>query len=156
MKKLIILSIIALAFTSCKGNSENKKSIEQETQTIIEKESSKIEIGCYSYNDGKNSINFEITETKNQIIGNLSYEFEGKDSNKGIFKGTISDDILFGIYTFMSEGIESTREEAFIIKDNELFEGYGERDDESGTVFKDKKTLKFLYGMPLKKVNRKK
>lgn len=106
MKKLIILSFITLAISSCKNNDENKKSTDDETQSITEKEStSSLETGCYSYNDGKSIINFEITKTGNQINGNLTYELDEKDSNKGTFTGNTSNDKLFGIYTFESEGV---------------------------------------------------
>lgn len=153
MKKLIILSFITLAISSCKDNDENKKSTDDETQSITEKEStSSLETGCYSYNDGKSIINFEITKTGNQINGNLTYELDEKDSNKGTFTGNTSNDKLFGIYTFESEGVESSREVAFMIKDNLLIEGYGEL-NESGNAFKDKKTIKYLSKMPLKKTD---
>jgi len=153
MKKLIILSFITVAILSCKDNNENRKSTDEETQLIIKKEStSSLKIGCFSYNDGKSIINFEITETGNQIIGNLTYELYEKDSNKGTFTGNTLNDKLFGIYTFESEGIESSREVAFMIKDNLLIEGYGEL-NESGNAFKDKKTIKYVSKMPLKKID---
>lgn len=151
MKKIISLSFIILTFLSCKENNENKKTIDkEETQSIIKKEAASLEIGCYAYNDGKSNVNFEITDTGNQIIGNLTYQLYEKDSNKGTFKGAISDDKLFGMYTFNSEGVESSREVAFIIKDNTLVEGYGELND-SGTSFKDKEAINYISKMPLKK-----
>lgn len=153
MKKIIILSLITLTISSCKDNNENRKSTDDETQPITEKESTtSLKTGCYSYNDGKSIINFEITETGNQINGNLTYELDEKDSNKGTFTGNTSNDKLFGIYTFKSEGIESSREVAFMIKDNLLIEGYGEL-NESGNAFKDRKTIKYVSKMPLKKTD---
>jgi len=153
MKKLIILSFFTLTILSCKDNNENKKSTDEKTQSIIEKElTPSLETGCYIYNDGKSIINFEITETGNQISGKLTYELYEKDSNKGTFTGNTSNDKLFGIYTFESEGIESSREVAFMIKDDLLIEGYGEL-NESGNAFKDKKTIKYVSKMPLKKTD---
>ena len=99
MKKIISLSLIILAFVNCKDSNENKKpSNNEETQSILKKETSSLEIGCYTYNDGKSIVNFEITDTENQITGNLTYQLYEKDSNKVNFKGTLSGDKLLRKY----------------------------------------------------------
>lgn len=153
MKKHIILLLIIIVFTSCKHSSEDRKSEEKPIQTIIEQIStSSLEVGCYFYSDGKNIINFEILETEGEINGNLIFNLYQKDSNKGTFKGYISEDKLFGIYTFESEGIKSSREVAFMIKDNLLIEGYGEL-NESGNAFRNKDKIQYTSEMPLKKTD---
>lgn len=152
MKKLIILSIIAFAFTSCKNNEESKVSAEETETVIAEQPASLLQTGCYSYNAGNNAINFEVTGLGDEITGTLIYALDGKDTNTGTFKGQLSDDKLFGIYTFMSEGVESTREVAFMVKDDQLIEGYGEL-NESGNAFTDKNDISYNSAMPLTKTD---
>ena len=109
-----------------------------------------LEKGCYTYNSNGNNIGFEITETGNSILGNLDYHLSGKDSNTGKFKGNLNGDKLFGTYTFTSEGNESTREVAFLVKGDQLIEGYGEL-GKDGTTFKNRDEVSYTSSMPLTK-----
>jgi hypothetical protein len=62
-------------------------------------------------------------------------------------------DTLIADYKFMAEGIESTRQIAFLIKDNMAVEGYADVEDKDGkTIFKNRADLKFEQGISLKKV----
>lgn len=134
MKNAILMVILAFGITQCKDN---------DAKANLEK-------GCYTYNLNGNNIRFEITETGDSILGNLDYSLSGKDRNSGTFKGNLKGDKLFGTYTFMSEGMESNREVAFLIKGNQLIEGYGELDN-AGTTFRNRDNLSFTSTMPLTK-----
>ena len=153
MKKLIILSLLAISFSSCKNNTakEQNSSGDKEVMTT-EKQSSLLEVGCYSYNGNGSTIDLEITGLENGVVGKLIYLLDGKDSNTGIFNGKLNGDKLFGAYTFMSEGIESKREVAFLIKDGQLIEGYGELNG-NGTAFVDKSNINYTSTMPLTKTD---
>ena len=83
-------------------------------------------------------------------MGNLNYAFKEKDANTGTFSGVLKDSVLIGNYSFMSEGMVSSREVAFLVKENQLIEGFGEL-DETGTGFKDKDNISFSSSMPLTK-----
>lgn len=107
-----------------------------------------LEKGCYTYNSDGSSISFEITEIGNSIRGNLEYSLSGKDRNSGIFKGNLIGDKLTGAYTFMSEGIQSTREVAFLVKEDRLIEGYGELNNE-GIAFRNRDNVSYTSTMPL-------
>ena len=110
-----------------------------------------LEVGCYTYDANGNKVVLEITEINNAVLGNLSYALSEKDANAGTFAGELLDSVLIGKYTFMSEGTQgNTREVAFLFKDGQLIEGYGEL-DETGTAFKDKNALSFSSSMPLSK-----
>jgi hypothetical protein len=77
-----------------------------------------------------------------------------KDSNKGKLEGKLYGDTLVADYKFMSEGIESVRQVAFLIKDSVAIEGYGDIEQKDGkTVFKNLKSLDFTHGLPLAKVD---
>lgn len=153
MKKLIILSLLTLSFVSCKNKTSKEQNTSEEKEVVTtEKPSSLLQLGCYSYNENNNAINLEITNFGNGITGKLTYAFDRKDSNSGIFSGKLDGDKLFGEYTFMSEGVESKREVAFLVKDNQLIEGYGEL-NENGTAFVDKNNIKYSSTMPLTKTD---
>ncbi|MBW8242376.1 hypothetical protein K1F50_06150 [Muricauda oceani] len=154
MKKTIVALLLTIAFVSC--NSKEKKE-EEETMVEPKKEvdvettsAPNLEVGCYSYNDNGNKVVLEITQINDSIVGTLNYAFKEKDANTGYFSGVLKDSVLIGDYTFMSEGTESSREVAFLVKENQLIEGFGEL-DEKGTGFKDKKNISFTSSMPLSK-----
>ncbi|MEH6407471.1 MAG: hypothetical protein V7767_09335 [Leeuwenhoekiella sp.] len=107
--------------------------------------------GCYVYNVDDNLIKFEVEKTGETVSGNLDYAFAEKDKNHGTFTGHFKGDTLIGDYTFQSEGMISSREVAFLVKNNQLFEGYGQIITNGSEVkFKDSGALKFNSTMPLK------
>ena len=146
MKNIILLLLIIIGFSSCKNNKENTSNKNSAIETSV------IEVGCYAYNENNSKIVFEITNVENGVLGNLTYELKEKDRNSGTFSGEINGENLIGIYTFMSEGIESKREVAFLIKENQLIEGYGEM-KEDGTTFLDKSKIIYTSTMSLTKTD---
>lgn len=94
----------------------------------------------------------EITEINKVVKGKLSYSLDGKDKNSGTILGTLEDNKLFAVYTFTSEGVESKRDISFLIKDNQLIEGYGELHAD-GTSFVDKNNITYSSSFPLTKTD---
>ena len=113
---------------------------------------STLETSCYEYKSDGNNLKIEITAVNEEVIANLNIAYAEKDANQGKFIGKLNGDKLIGTYIFMSEGKESSREVAFMVKDNQLIEGYGEL-NEDGTKFKDIKTIQYTSTMPLTKVD---
>lgn len=151
MKKIIILLLITIGFSSCKNKSDEK--IVDENNVVTEKDSvSNLALGCYTYSANNNNISLEITNLENGVSGKLNYSLSEKDRNSGTFTGKIDGENLIGTYQFMSEGIESKREVAFKIKDNQLIEGYGDM-NENGTAFVDKSKINYSSTMPLTKTD---
>ncbi len=148
MKKLIFLLCITAACANCNNNTAKKETPGEAKTDIAIKTASSLQTGCYSYFDSSNAVNFEIIGQGESITGILTYALDGKDANTGTFKGELSGDKLSGTYTFLSEGVESTREVAFLVKNNQLIEGYGEL-NESGNAFKDKNAISYSSVMPL-------
>ncbi|MDQ3142733.1 MAG: hypothetical protein M3Q56_10860 [Bacteroidota bacterium] len=95
----------------------------------------------------------KLTITANLVNGDLAYNFYEKDKSKGTLTGTMNGDTLFAQYTFMSEGMESVREVAFLKKGNDFVEGYGEMDKETGTKFLDKNNIDFSGNSLLKQTS---
>ncbi|MER3375632.1 MAG: hypothetical protein RIM83_13420 [Allomuricauda sp.] len=156
MKKIALVFFLIILAVNCKTK-EEKNSSEPEistemTEEKMETSSPILETGCYIYEANGNKIRFEITAVSETVLGNLDYALKEKDANTGTFAGVLKDSILIGSYTFVSEGMESTREIVFLLKDDQLIEGYGEL-DETGAAFKDKNALSFSSSMPLSKTN---
>ena len=157
MKKLFVLLLSVVLLIRCNSNSSSESSPAKnpvsDSSTIASTHDTLLQKGCYTYDGNGSTINFEITGVVGtEITGKLNYSLKEKDSNSGTFKGVLSGDTLFGSYTFFSEGVESTREVAFLVKDKQLIEGVGEL-NATGTAFKDRNTIKYSSDMPLKKTD---
>lgn len=147
MKKLVLLIFTLVTVVSCKNNTKT------ENQSVTETtQKSTLETGCYVYKSDGNNIKMEITEVNKNVTGNLNISYAEKDANQGKFVGTLNGDKLIGTYTFNSEGRKSSREIAFLVKGNQLIEGFGDL-NEDGTKFKDVNTIKYTSTMPLTKVD---
>jgi hypothetical protein len=154
MKKLALLTFALITIVACKHNTktDNQTVIEKEKPVIKTSLKPTLETGCYNFKSESNNIQMEITEVNEKVMGILNIAYAEKDANQGKFVGTLNGDKLIGTYTFNSEGIESSREMAFLIKDDQLIEGYGDL-NEDGTKFKDVNTVKYTSTMPLTKVD---
>ena len=154
MKKLALLTFALVTIVACKNDkkSDNQTVIEEENSVIETTPETTLETGCYEYKSDSNNIQMEITEVNDKVMANLNIAYAEKDVNQGKFVGTLNGDKLIGTYTFNSEGTESSREMAFLVKDDQLIEGYGDL-NEDGTKFKDVNTVKYTSTMPLTKVD---
>ena len=154
MKTVALFVLTLFTIVACKSNTET----ENQSVTIPEiqvKESTEkpiLEKGCYEYNSNGNAIKMKITELNAKVTADLDIAYAEKDSNQGQFVGDLHGDKLIGTHTFNAEGTVSSREMAFLIKDNQIIEGYGELIDE-GTKFKDPSTIQYTSTMPLAKVD---
>ena len=154
MKKIIQLFMVFI-FTACNSNKnavvETKDSIP--VNKIVPASPQLNEKQCYANYSKKDSIKLELTTNENTITGTLQIKLFEKDENKGTFKGIIKGDTLVADYVFMSEGIMSTRQIAFIKRNNNLIEGYGDVEEKDGKIlFKNASKLNFNNSTPLVKV----
>lgn len=140
-------------FVSCKKEKETEETTIAPEEIVADETVSE---ECFSAIIKKDTISMYLNVKGNQIAsGKLSYKFFEKDKNEGTLVGEIKGDTLFAEYTFMSEGVSSIREVAFLKKGNTYVEGYGDVvDDNKGKVtFKDAKQLKFEGNIILSKVD---
>ena len=135
--KAINFLIVAILFASC--NSQNEDAGKISAQQVSTKKSSPI--NCYSYATATDTIILKVIHVGNSITGTLVYSLKEKDKNKGTIQGNMRGDILVADYTFMSEGIQSTRQVAFKKEGNSFIEGYGD--------FKNLDSLNFNTSMKL-------
>lgn len=152
MNKLIILSFVVLTILSCKNREQKTENSNTDLQEVAEKSVGTLDLGCYAFDDGKNTVLLEIIENDKEIKGNLTYSLIEKDKNSGNFTGELQEGLLIASYTFQSEGKESIRQVAFKIDGDKLIEGYGELNND-GTTFKDFSNIHFTSKMPLTKMD---
>ncbi len=108
---------------------------------------------CYESIMDRDSVFFNALIYGDSIKGSLGYKLYEKDQNNGSVLGTIHGDTIRALYTFMSEGQESTREIIFLQEDKQLVEGYGTMEERNGrTMFKHNIAFRF-DGIRLKEVN---
>lgn len=156
MKKIIVSALVLMSvLVSCKKEEEKQvETIPDASEKIVVEE--QVSDECYSGSIKKDTILMNLTIKGNEVTnGKLSYKFYEKDKNQGTLVGELKGDTLFADYTFMSEGVSSVRQVAFLKKGDSYVEGFGDVvDDNKGKVtFKDKKQLKFDGNVVLSKVN---
>jgi len=145
MKKQIHLLIVAaFIFASCA-----KK--ESETTTVVESDE-QASAQCFAYITDKDSAFLHIDVTSDSIVkGDLEYKLFEKDRNRGEIDGRLYGDTLLANYKFMSEGVTSTREVAFLKKDGNWVEGFGPAEEKNGSMqFSDRSKLDFAKGLVFK------
>lgn len=154
MKKVILLSFVFMSvFVSCKKEKEMEGIPVASEEIVVEEPVSE---ECYNVIIKKDTVSMTLNIKGTQIAsGKLIYSLFEKDKNEGTLVGEVKGDTLLAEYTFMSEGVSSIRQVAFLKKGNTYVEGYGDVvDDNKGKVtFKDTKQLKFEGNIVLSKVD---
>lgn len=154
MKKVILLSVVFISvFVSCKKEKEIEEVAVPSEEIVVEEPVSE---ECYSAIIKKDTISMSLNIKGKEIAsGKLVYNFFEKDKNEGTLVGEIKGDTLFAEYVFVSEGVSSIRQVAFLKKGNSYIEGFGDvvNDHKGKVTFKDTKQLKFEGNIVLSKVD---
>lgn len=142
----------ALIFSSCQSENNQKKSPNNSSSNTEDVKIS--ETYCYAFIKNNDTARLNYISTNGIATGELSYNLYQKDKNNGILEGEIKGDTLIADYIFESEGSESVREVVFLMKNNELIEGFGEVEEKDGkTIFKNRSKLIFGNSIVFKKVD---
>jgi hypothetical protein len=140
MKFAITIFLAVILTAGC----QRKPEAATVTETVVEEPVSMTSGECYLVVIGKDSIIMQIDVENNSVTGHLHYRFQEKDKSGGTLFGNLRGDTLIADYKFMSEGMESEREVAFLKSGEGFVEGYGDIEEQgSRMVFKDIRTLKF-------------
>ncbi|WP_394775326.1 hypothetical protein [Flavobacterium sp.] len=154
MKRLFAMSVIMLTFfISCKKD-QVAEPVQIQSNAPKEAEIA-VPAGdqCYASASNNIAISFNVNSHQ-EVNGKLTYNISGKDKNEGTLIGNMKGDTLIADYTFMSEGVTSVRQVAFLQNEGTYIEGYGDVVDANGKVsFKDNSKLKFDQTNTLLKVN---
>lgn len=148
---LILMTLFAGFITACQTKSPEEKadSLAAAPDTTVGNGKS-----CYAYIKNKDTVSLSMTKVGHDVTGNLDYNYYEKDKNTGTLTGQIKGDTLIADYTFMSEGTTTIRQVAFLIKDNQLTEGYGDAEEKNGKfVFKNTGKLNFTEGTTLSAID---
>ena len=127
MKNFFTLSpvfTLAIVIYGCNGdnNASSEKNIKvNEPHSSLIKDTSAT---CYILQNEKDTVSLRLVIHENHVSGKLYYHYFEKDRNTGNIEGQVNGDTIFARYTFMSEGIESQREVAFLKNGDTLTEGY--------------------------------
>ncbi|TRZ44458.1 hypothetical protein [Robertkochia solimangrovi] len=106
--------------------------------------------GIYRYDLNNNLIEMVLNQENDKVSGTVTYALDGKDKNLGHFEGSLNDNLLLGTFHFQSEGVMSSRQMAFEIHGDTLYEGFAPvQETDSGMVFKDPRSLTFNKSMPI-------
>ncbi|MBW1656365.1 hypothetical protein [Flavobacterium quisquiliarum] len=157
MKKVItITTLILIVLSSCKKETTTTEPVQitpspPKEAEIVEPAGDQ----CYAWRSNGSVIEMSFNVNSHQEVnGKLSYNIVGKDKNEGSLIGNMKGDTLIADYTFMSEGVSSIREVAFLQKDGAFIEGFGDVIEANGKFsFKDKTKLKFDAKNTLTKVD---
>ncbi len=149
-KELALATITMLAFSCTKQKESNVQDIAKDSMTVNSSDFNIEEVPeiCYMEATGKDSVFMKVVSNLGTVTGNLYYKNFEKDSSFGEIVGVEDGDTLKLDYTFQSEGIVSTREIWFLMKDGKVLEGIGDPDEE-GTGYKDYHSIKYEGGHAL-------
>lgn len=142
-------------FVSCNSNPKtaSEKTETVDSLTVPENSKESLMTTCYRSAMGKDTFLLQVKRFDNVATGDLSYLFHEKDQQTGSFDGRLMGDTLIGEYIFDSEGSTSSRQIAFLLRDDMAIEGYGELEEKNGDMFfKDVKKIEFGSGLQLNKV----
>lgn len=153
MKSTHLYILLILVISACKGPSAPaQKMDERDSAPATENKIMIPSSSCYVLHNGKDSVHLKVEVFPNVATGTLFYQLQEKDMNKGELDGHLLGDTLLADYTFMSEGVRSVRQVAFLIRDSIAVEGYGPMKEEHGhMIFADVKKLQFGSGVVLQK-----
>lgn len=152
MKKISIVLCCTFFVLSCDNPTpHDKENKNTDTLNFAKSGANMNNKVCFSKME-KDTVFLQILMQDSVVSGNLHYRLFEKDANTGKIKGRFYGDTLIADYTFRSEGIESVRQVAFLIKDSTATEGYGEMNEENGRmIFINLHEINFQNGIILKK-----
>jgi len=155
MNYLVLLLAANICLLACNNNEQPADTSSTTTDTPAAKtyESPAPVLLCFGKISNKDTVQLRLSVSDSTASGSLLYKLHEKDSNKGKLQGVLRGDTLIGNYTFQSEGTESVREVAFLLKDSMAIEGLGKIEERNGQmVFTNRSALNFGKGIVLKKI----
>ncbi|MGN7818890.1 hypothetical protein ACTJJB_02100 [Chitinophaga sp. 22536] len=151
MKTLPFFLLLAAVVTSCSqsGSQANKN-----TDSLKTEVTSGNSDACFLKATGKDSVLLQVHIKDTSISGDLSYRYFEKDRNTGAISGSIRNNIIHAQYTFMSEGVQSTRPVVFKLQDDKAYEAVPDSINPEGIpVFSGKDAALKFDVAPLLKIS---
>lgn len=155
MKRIFTLTAaLSLFLFSCQ--SDNKKYATVDSTIMSGRQNDvKSPDECFIYNKNNDKVSLLIYGTgDNKVLGQLTYNLDGKDKNDGSFYGYTIGDTIIVDYKFQSEGTWSKRQVAWVRKGDTFLEGYGETyQDKDEVKFKNYRNLTYGSSIVLEKTD---
>jgi hypothetical protein len=154
MYKSYFISAAIATLVACNTNKKNQA--ENVPDSTSDTTTMRIQIPhmqCYANMNGRDTVFLKLEKFPNVVTGILKYKLYEKDANHGELDGKLYGDTLIADYKFESEGKESIRQVAFLIKGNIVQEGYGDMEEKKGKmVFKNTGNINFNNGLQLNEI----
>jgi len=121
LRNYTIVCILALASCTQERGSKNT-SIEKDSTTESAKEITMTDNQryCFISSENRDTTRLAFTITNNQVIGEMNWIPFEKDSKKGSIKGTINNNVVNALWTYMQEGVQDTVNIAFKVSPEHL------------------------------------
>jgi len=154
MHKFFLIIVSIISFAACNTNTKNQTgNVSDSTSDTTTMRIQIPQLQCYANMNGRDTIFLKLEKFPNVVTGFLKYQLYEKDANHGELDGKLYGDTLIADYKFESEGKESIRQVAFLIRGNTVKEGYGEMEEKKGKmVFKNTGHINFNNGLQLSKI----
>jgi len=159
-KNLLLIGLVALA--SCTvGGPEPESDVVVQTNTVHNNAKNTFDTaariidlaGCYEMTMKLDTAQMKLTINDSIVTGELVYDWNEQDGNKGTLKGVLRDSLIVAEYAYESEGLLSVREVIFKIEDNFLQQAVGDLDQQNNKIiYKDKSRLDFNLMPPFMKI----
>lgn len=154
MHKLYLVFVVTIGFAACNTNEKNRTG--NTSDSASDTTTMRIQIPntqCYANMNARDTVFLKLERFPNVVTGILKYKLYEKDANHGELDGKLYGDTLIADYKFESEGKESIRQVAFLIKGNIIKEGYGDMEERKGRmIFKNTDHINFNNGLQLNKI----
>lgn len=153
MLKNMLTAFVLFALISCADENEGKPSVEPQPAGTADLTTTADPTAkrCFASLTTNDTVVLSFTVKDTIVNGDLLYQFNEKDRNKGTIKGVLHGDTLIADYSFMSEGVNSIRQVVFLKQGDEMIEGFGTVADDKGRMYyKDINTLTFDKSVILK------
>src|SRR5690606_31473358 len=136
MKYFPYIFFVMILLAGCNNGPSHKEQLTEPSDVSATGKTGDIAApSCYLSVTGRDTIYLKLNPPVNgKVTGDLNYLFFERDRNVGHLNGEIKGDTLFAEYSFISEGLSSVREVAFLLDENQVMEGYGDVEEQDGKM----------------------
>ena len=127
MKNISLIIAIAFIMASCNNTGDKSKaaSIDTLADSSTPKRTPNAHALCFLRTEGNNNqdtTSIELVIKDNKVTGLMNWMPFEKDSRKGKLNGTIKNDTIDAVWSFMQEGMTDTLNLKFTIINNQLMQ----------------------------------
>jgi hypothetical protein len=138
---LLIGAVSLIGLASCNTNTKKAELKDSVEKFTLENAS------CYKAISNTDTATLNYDQKGKKVVGELAFNFKGKENTKGTIVGEFKGDTLFVDYTFKLKGTEYKNPQVFLLQGYNLLQGAGELEVYVGrTYFKKSVPINFKNG----------